>query len=387
MKNRTKNPSGDEPNAACPQLPGQVVLVLQGGGAMGAYQAGVYQSLNDAGIEPDWVIGTSIGAINGAIIAGNPPFSRAAALRRFWRRVETADPGTPWLSWAMPHNALANLGVFARGIPGFFAPNPVAALGMGAPVGVDRAAWYLNAPLRETLDELVDFDYLNAGGTRLTVGAVSARSGEMRYFDSRRMPLTAEHVMASGALPPAFPAVRIDGEPYWDGGIYSNTPIERVFEENPRRDSLIFAVQLWRPGDREPESILQVLSRAKDIRYASRAASLIADQQKLHRMRHVVRELGRRLPQQVRDDPQVRELLGYGCGTRMHIVRLIAPRLEGDDHNRDIDFTGHGIAARMRSGIDDARSVLADRPWCRTAADTIDGVLIHDAGAAAPGRG
>lgn len=387
MTKHTKNPSPGEPNPACPQLPGQVVLVLQGGGAMGAYQAGVYQALNEAGIEPDWVIGTSIGAINGAIIAGNPAFSRAAALRRFWRRVEAADPATPWSTWSVPHNALANLGILARGIPGFFSPNPVAALGMGAPVGVDRAAWYLNAPLRETLDELVDFDYLNSGAMRLAVGAVNARTGAMRYFDSRTMPITAEHVMASGALPPAFPAVRIDGEPYWDGGIYSNTPIERVFDENPRRDSLIFAVQLWRPGDREPESIWQVLSRAKDIRYASRAASLIADQQKLHRMRHVVRELGRRLPQQVRDEPQVRELLGYGCSSRMHIVRLIAPRLEGDDHNRDIDFTGRGIAARMRAGIADARSVLAQQPWCETHGSAVDGVLIHDAGAGAPERG
>ena len=194
-------------------VPGQIVLVLQGGGALGAYQLGVYQAMHEAGLEPDWVIGTSIGAINGAIIAGNPPELRLERLRQFWHRMEQNPLGLA----GMPR-AYANAMIAAQGIPSFFAPNPTAWWNLDAKVGADRAAFYQTSPLRTTLETLVDFDYLNAGRTRLTVGAVNARSGAMRYFDSSKEALAPPHVMASGALPPAFPAVRIDGEPYWDGG-------------------------------------------------------------------------------------------------------------------------------------------------------------------------
>ncbi|MES2114466.1 MAG: patatin-like phospholipase family protein, partial [Pseudomonadota bacterium] len=207
-------------------MPGQVVLVLQGGGALGAYQLGVYQAMHEAGVEPDWVIGTSIGAINAAIIAGNPPHHRLDRLRQFWGQMEQNALGFS----AMPR-ALANLVTMGQGIPAFFEPNFSAWWGPEARLGVEQAAYYRTAPLRTTLDTLVDFDYLNGKHTRLTVGAVNARTGAMRYFDSRREPLNASHVMASGAIPPAFPAVRIDGEPYWDGGIYSNTPIEAVLDD------------------------------------------------------------------------------------------------------------------------------------------------------------
>jgi len=193
-------------------LPGQVVLVLHGGGAIGAYQVGVYQALHDAGIEPDWVIGTSIGAINGALIAGNPPAWRMERLEAFWRQVEQQAPGADWLAWLGMGSAANILTTMARGIPGFFAPNPAVWQGPQARLGVDAASYYSTAPLRETLASLVDFDHLNACPTRFTVGAVNVRSGRMRYFDSRDERLGADHVMASGALPPAFPAIRLDGE-------------------------------------------------------------------------------------------------------------------------------------------------------------------------------
>ena len=232
---RPKAPSG---------LPGDVVLVLQGGGALGAYQVGVYQALHDAGIEPAWVIGTSIGAINAAIIAGNPVEQRLDRLNEFWRHVESPSYLSGPMDWLGMGNLVANMTTVMRGIPAFFEPNPAALRGTRALVGAENASYYSTEPLRRTLGDLVDFDSLDGGPTRLTVGAVNATSGAMRYFDSRDEKIAVDHIMASGALPPAFPAVRIDGQPYWDGGIYSNTPIEAVLDDKPRRDALIFAVNV-----------------------------------------------------------------------------------------------------------------------------------------------
>jgi NTE family protein len=355
---------------------GQIVLVLQGGGALGAYQAGVYQGLSEAGIEPDWVIGTSIGAINAALIAGNKPADRLDRLKEFWDRVRTRSPlRAPWLS--MFGNALANLGVLAQGVPGFFQPNPSALWGMHYAAGPGLAAYYGTDPLKTTLADLIDVKRLNGREMRVTVGAVNVKSGEMRYFDSRDMRLDISHVMASGALPPAFPAIEIDGEHYWDGGVYSNTPIEVVFDDKPRRDGLIFAVDLWQPHGDLPETLWQVMSRHKDIQYSSRGLSHVARQQQLHRLRHVVRELTARLPKDLAGDPMVAELASYGCGTTMHLVRLLAPRLYREDHTKDIDFSAEGIGTRWQAGYDYVRRVIEQQPWnCEV--DALSGVLIHE---------
>lgn len=355
----------------------QVVLVFQGGGALGAYQVGVYQAMHETGIEPDWVIGTSIGAINGTIIAGNHPRERMAKLERFWGLVQNQRAGDFGAWWRGLGNAFSNLDICARGVEGFFLPNPEAAWGMHSPLGVERAAFYSTGPLAATLAELIDFDCVNAKHTRLTLGAVNVASGEMRYFDSRHSALCATHVMASGALPPAFPAIRIDGEPYWDGGVYSNTPIEVVLDDRPRRDSLIFAANMWHPRGPEPETIWQVLGRHKDIQYASRAKSHISRQQQIHRMRHIIRDLGAHIPEQKRNAPAVQELLAYGCATVMHVVPLLAPRLEGEDHTKDIDFTPAGVQARRQAGYADMRRALARAPW-RKAVDAMDGIILHE---------
>ena len=357
--------------------PGQIVLVLQGGGALGAYQVGVYQAMHEAGIEPDWIIGTSIGAINAAIIAGNEPSRRLEQLERFWESVEWRSPFghsamppslvNPWATW----------GTMMQGVAGFFAPNPPSWLGLQTRLGVERAAFYTTAPLLKTLNELIDFDLPNRCSPRLSVGAVNARTGEMRYFDSQREQLRAEHVMASGALPPAFPAVRIDGEPYWDGGIYSNTPIEAVLDDNPRKSSTIFAVHLWNPSGSEPNSIWQVLGRQKDIQYASRASSHIARQRQIHRLRHVITQLGERMPEELRNSAEVRELASWGCRTTMHVVRLLAPQLMDEDHTKDVDFTPGGIHARWEAGYADAKDAIAQAPWTREV-DPIEGVVVHD---------
>ena len=280
--------------AAAPVPRPQVVLVLQGGGALGAYQVGVMQALQEAGIEPDWVIGTSIGAINGALIAGNEPSRRIDCLNGFWDTLRWRSPLShlPFEPGAL--NPLSNLAILSQGVPGFFQPNPAALWGPMAQIGPERAAWYDTSPLAETLSSHVDFERIARGAMRLTVGAVNVESGRMRYFDSREEVLGPAHVMASGALPPAFPAVRIGKELYWDGGIYSNTPIEAVLDDKPRRSSLIFAVQLWNPQGQAPQSIWQVSGRQKDIQYASRNDSHIARQKQIHRLRHVINELVRR---------------------------------------------------------------------------------------------
>jgi len=364
-------------NAGRSNLPGQVVLVLQGGGALGAFQAGVYEAMHDAGIEPDWVIGTSIGAINGAIIAGNAPSDRLARLREFWDLVASGAAQYAHLNAFGLGNLFANLGTMSQGIPGFFKPNHRSWFGTHTPLGVADASLYTTAPLRETLNRLVDIGRLAVDHTRLTLGAVNARSGRMRYFDSREDILSVEHVMASGALPPAFPAVVIDGEPYWDGGIYSNTPIEVVMDDAKRRDSVIFAAQLWQQDEEHLDTIQQVMSRLKDIQYASRAENHIARQQQIHHLRHVVRELGRLLPDELKSTPEVANLLGYGCGTVMHIVPLRAPRIEGEDHSKDIDFTPAGIRARWAAGREFARMKIEAAPWA-AGFDPVMGVVLHE---------
>ena len=361
--------------------PGQIVLVLQGGGALGAYQVGVYQALHEAGIEPSWVIGTSIGAINGAIIAGNPPEKRLAQLARFWDLMQGQRQGAAGTLWSAMAGAFAskfaNANTYTKGIDGFFVPNPQAMWGMHTPLGVENAAFYSTAPLHDTLTELIDFDYINAKHGRLTLGAVNVRSGEMHYFDNRELELGVKHVMASGALPPAFPAVRIDGETYWDGGIYSNTPIEVVLDDKPRRNSLIFSANVWHPTAPEPETIWQVLGRQKDIQFASRVKSHVQRQQQIHRMRHIVRELAHYVPSAKRDDPEVKKLLGYGCATVMHVVQLLAARIDGEDHTKDIDFSSAGIKARWHAGYADTRRALEQAPW-KQKTDAMDGVIVHE---------
>src|SRR6266850_2012720 len=310
------------------QLPGQVVLVLQGGGALGAYQVGVYQALHEAGVEPDWVIGTSIGAVNGAIIAGNETEKRLPRLHEFWDKVRLGGWVEPMVGpWA--NHWYANLSTYIGGIPGFFMPRAIPWGGMYAPLGVYSSSWYRTEPLHATLAPLIDFELLKAKRTRLTVGAVNVKSGELRYFDNTRdpEPLALEHVMASGALPPAFPAIAVDGEPYWDGGIYSNTPIEAVLDDHPRHD-------------------------------------------------HVIRKLSHHLPEEKRDHPDVRGHAGHGCGTTMHIVRFLAPELEGDDYTKDIDFTPTGITARCEAGYADTQKMLARKPWEKPV-DPMEGVIIH----------
>ncbi|MBV1705928.1 MAG: patatin-like phospholipase family protein [Hyphomicrobiales bacterium] len=356
---------------------GRIVLVFQGGGALGAYQVGVYEALHAAGIEPDWVIGTSIGAINGALIAGSKVDERLERLEAFWRRVEINGFGGLFQAVPGAGAFMSNFATLSGGLSGFFAPNLLAFTSPFSALAAEEAGYYSTSPLRATLQELVDEDVLNAGAPRLTVGAANVATGEMRYFDSRQEQLGLAHILASGALPPAFPAVRVGEELFWDGGILSNTPVEAVFDDNPRQNSLIFSVHIWNPHGPEPRTLWDVMSRQKDIQYASRTLSHIERQKQLHRLRHIITEIAGYLPEDALKDGRVRKLKSFGCATRMHVVRLVAAPLPGEDHTKDIDFTREGIAARRRAGREDAERALDAQPW-NGEFDPMEGFILHE---------
>lgn len=387
MATRQRNSAGagtrrstDAGDACQPAGDRQVVLVLQGGGALGAYQAGVYEGLHEAGMEPDWVIGTSIGAINAALIVGNTSERRVERLNAFWNKV--AHKGLPALWPGLPGlpTLWTTLSAMNLGLPGFFAPHHRAWLGPHQSLDEDTSGYYETSRLRDTLTELVDGTLLSACAPRLTVGAVNVRTGRMRYFDSRDEHLDLRHILASGALPPAFPAVRIGDDLYWDGGIYSNTPVEAVFDDNPRRSSLVFAVQLWQPAGDAPRTMWQVSGRQKDIQFSSRVDSHVQRQAQIHQLRHIVRELTRQLPAAALARSEVRDMAGYGCSTVMHLMRLIAPCLSDEDHTKDMDFNAARIRMRWQAGLKDARETIARQAWLAPVGP-MDGLVVHDLGA------
>jgi NTE family protein len=377
----------DRPDALS-DAPHDIVLVFQGGGALGAYQVGVYEAMHEMGIEPNWVIGTSIGAINGALIAGNKPEDRLEMLDTFWDRMQQRNSGFWPVFSGFDHLSIQLMDVLSPastiisgGIPGFFRPNPAAWLNSKSELGVEKAAYYDTEPLRQTLTDLANFPVINGrsdNDVRLTVGAVNGSTGAMRYFDSRQEEIDASHIMASGALAPAFPAVRIDGDPYWDGGLYSNTPIEVVLDDKPRRNSLIFSVQMWNPAGEEPQSIWDIQGRLKDIQFASRSTSHIERQKQIHRLRHIIRQLTHHMPPNMQEEAEVRELDAWGCSTVMHVIKLNAVAIEGEDQLKDIDFTARGIGERRRQGYETTRNVLLEKPWNSIEIDPIEGVYVYE---------
>lgn len=245
----------------------RIVLVLQGGGALGAYQAGVYHALHEHGLAPDWVVGTSIGAINAAILAGNKHEDRLVRLKEFWQRVAHRDSIDMNLVSDQQRRSniwLATLDTVLRGVPGFFKPRAFSLFPAGIAVKPEEASFYDTSELSSTLEDLVDFDYLNQpGGMRLTVNALRVKCGSLTSFDSQQQPLTADHIRASGALPPGFAGVRVDGDLYWDGGLYSNTPLETVLDDTPHVDTLVFMVDLWSSEGPEPTTLDEVQTRQK----------------------------------------------------------------------------------------------------------------------------
>lgn len=345
----------------------RIVLVLQGGGALGAYQAGVYQALHEHDLVPDWIVGTSIGAINAALIAGNHQADRLHRVKAFWDRVahpDRVDMGQVGDDQRRSNIMLNTIDTVMRGAPGFFTPRYFSGFPMGMTVPPEDASYYDTRPLRATLEELVDFDYLNEpGGIRLTVNAIQVTTGELVHFDSVNGDLHADHVRASGSLPPAFPPVRIDGELYWDGGLYSNTPLESVLSELPDGDTLCFMVDLWSAEGGEPVTMDQVNMRQKDVTYASRSKRHIADYVSTYQMQQKLRELYSRIPEAGRSAQDRKELAALGCDATLHIVRL--PYAGHDWHMaaKDVNFSKGSIEWRWDQGYRDAMRALKHAAW------------------------
>jgi NTE family protein len=249
------------------------------------------------------------------------------------------------------------------GVPGFYQVNPALAWGVDAPVGIEQAAMYLVDPLKKLLPAIVDFDLVNSGKTRFTLGLTTVQTGQMRYFDNRKERVGLEHVLGSSALPPAFPAVLIDGEYYWDGGVYSNSPIEVVFDEEPRKSSVVFAIQIWHTRGPRPETLSHAFMREKDILFGTRSKTHIMRQAQLHRMRRIIRELLDMLPEEQKNSPRAKELAGWSCTTTMHLVEINAQPIEGETNARDYDFSRAAVQARWQAGYADTCRMLERRPW------------------------
>ncbi len=343
-------------------------LVLQGGGALGAYQAGVYEALAAAGVEPEWIAGISIGAINTAIIAGTAPEKRVEHLRVFWNLVSSRMTATPlwrdgWMrSW---FNEVSASVVAVTGAPGFFTPRfppPTMAL-PGTPEAI---SYYDTSPLRQTLLELVDFDRINAkGGVRLSVGAVNVITGNFKYFDNHNgCVITPDHIMASGALPPGFAPVMIDGEPYWDGGLVSNTPLQYVLDQRVcDQDMCVFQVDLFGAKGAMPQTMSDVAQREKDIRFSSRTRLNTDMSEQLQIVREAAFRLSRKLPDVLKDDPDVALLVRNAQEGATTIMHLINRQESFESQSKDYEFSRATVNGHWDAGRRDVETSLNDGRW------------------------
>ncbi len=367
-----------------------VALVLQGGGALGAYQCGVYEALAEANIHPDWIAGISIGAINAAIIAGNAPNSRVDRLRDFWTQVTST---APWIWSADPFQDLARgddirnflnqisaSWAMARGAAGFFSARPVTPwLQPGGTLAA--TSFYDTKDLKRTLERLVDFDRLNAGLTRFSAGAVNVRTGNFVYFDSNTHTIRPEHVMASGALPPSFSAVEIDGEHYWDGGLVSNTPLEWIIEygreHDHEQDTLAFQIDLWSSRGQLPRDIADVVTRVKEIQYSSRTRASTDQFKRVQRIRRAIDALLRELPEDLQSNDEVQILKTVASRKVYNIVQLIYRAQNYEGHSKDYEFSHLSMQDHWRAGYHDAARTLR-HPEVLARPMSSEGVLTFD---------
>ena len=345
----------------------RIVLVLQGGGALGAYQAGVFQALHEHELAPDWVVGTSIGAINAAILAGNRPQDRLVRLKQFWQRIahrDSVDLNLLSDQQRRSNSWLSTVDTLLRGVPGFFKPRHFSLFPAGVAVPAEEASFYDTGELATTLDELVDFHYLNQpGAMRLSVNALRVKCGTLASFDSAHQRIGEEHIRASGALPPGFPGVRVDGDLYWDGGLYSNTPLESVLDDTPHVDTLVFMVDLWSADGPEPTTLDEVQTRQKDVTFASRSKRHIEDYVNTHTLQRKLRQLYAKLPDDAQNRRDTEELVALGCDSTMHIVRL--PYAGRDWHMaaKDINFSQGSIDWRWEQGYQDGLRAIKAAGW------------------------
>jgi len=362
----------------------QVVLLLQGGGALGSYQAGVYQALAEADLHPNWIAGISIGAINSAIIAGNAPDKRVDRLREFWETVSASPLGIPYFKSVELRNTfvhhLVNQGravnILLFGAPSFFTPRvpPAAVWPADAP---DKASYYDTAPLRATLERLVDFDRINAGRMRFSVGATNVATGTFAYFDTTTDRIRPEHIMASGSLPPGFPATEVDGEYYWDGGLVSNTPLQWVLDSQPRKDTLAFQIDLWSAHGALPHDLTEVDVRHKDIVYSSRTRAATDHYKQTQKLRIALANLLKEIPDEFRKSEHATMLQQEADEKVCNIVHLIYRARSYEGIAKDFLFSRRMMEEHWQSGYDDARRALAE-PEVMRRPDPIEGVRIFD---------
>lgn len=353
------------------------ILLLQGGGALGAYQAGVYEGLVEAGVAPTWVVGISIGAINAALIAGNPPERRVERLREFWRRisVDVTPPVPAWLDTFRPAaNHMAAMSAMAFGVPNFFTPRipPPWFAADGAEAALSM---YDTAPLKAALNELVDFDLINRGPVRLSLGAVNLRQGASVYFDTDSTAINADHVRASGALPPGFPPVTIDGEHYWDGGVVTNTPITYVSDQRPMTTARIVQVDNFSAQGELPRNLGEVSERAKDIQYASRARFNVERLQELGELMAAARRLLDKLPAELKSDPDAQKLADACDERSWTIIRLINKRPSHSGAVKDYEFSRTTIEEAWAAGLEDVRRSIAG--WDKVRPEAGPGVQVY----------
>jgi NTE family protein len=356
-----------------------VILVLQGGGALGAYQAGVFEGMTEAGYLPDWITGVSMGAINGALIAGNPPRQRIERLRAFWDRVSSGVSIAAPPFFSVLHQKFANASATfgsVVGVPGFFVPRvpPPAFMPDGAPGALSV---YDVDPLRTTLRRLVDFELIKRREVRLSVGAVNVRTGNSTYFDNLQTRIGPEHVLASGALPPAFAPVEIDGEYYWDGGIVSNTPLWHAVDHSPAVNVLIVQVDLFSAEGELPQNLDQVMERHKDIMYSSKTRFDTTHVRKYQRQRGALRRLLQKLPAHLKADPDVKALEAAGRRGHIDIVHLINRRYSYAGSTKDYGFSRATVNELWAAGLDDARRVVAHPEWL-IRSDRFEGIRVYD---------
>ncbi|HVI89696.1 MAG TPA: DUF3734 domain-containing protein [Dongiaceae bacterium] len=344
-----------------------IALLLQGGGALGAYQAGVYEALAEAGLQPDWVAGISIGAINAAIIAGNAPEHRVDKLRQFWNDVSVTN-GPNWIDEMITMGIRGDLArngvnqfvanqVAMTGVPGFFAPRLPGPwfYPQGSP---EATSIYDTSPLLLTLERLVDFDRLNNDGMRLSVGAVNVRTGNFSYFDTKTHKITPQHIMASGALPPGFPAVEIESEFYWDGGLVSNTPLSWVLNADDRQDTLAFQVDLWNARGDFPRDMPEVMMRQKEIQYSSRTRANTDSFRRLQKLRCALGTILKKLPSELRDSEEAKLLSSVASHKVYNIVHLIYRAATYEGHSKDYEFSHRSMEEHWKSGYNDAVRTL-----------------------------
>ena len=332
-------------------LPDQVALVLQGGGALGSFQAGVYEALAASAIEINWVAGISIGAVNAALIAGNPPAARVERLTAFWDRLTSALPSFPIFPGRQMRELVQEWSaamVAGFGVPGFFHPRPLPPT--FAPPGTPEAlSFYDSSQLAATLDAFVDWDLLNHGPTRISVGAVDIASGNFRYFDSAGERLDARHIMASGALPPGLPPIEIDGKLWWDGGLVSNTPLSHVLD-NQAEDLLVFQVDLFSSEAALPKTIMDVMAREKEIRFSSRTRMITDGLIAKRKEREAIRKVLAKLPDDLRDDADVAALAGLAREHAVNVVHLIYRANAWEGGTRDYEFSARTKAEHWAAG-------------------------------------